>query len=301
MESGRGNAAGETGARDYHGIVSNDALQHRMIAARRIALEAARLTLRWFPGPTVGGVRANSASRGTLTQDIKGDGSPVTIADRSAETLVRERLAAEFPHDGVLGEEFGEHAGTSEFRWVVDPIDGTVSFVHGVPLYGTILGLEKDGSPVGGVIVMPALNELIWGAIGLGAWHELELDAAGQARTSTSARVSKTSRLSDATVVTTSLDYFEKAHVGELYPRLQKACAVTRGWSDCYGLVLVATGRADASVEPLMKPWDICGAVAIIEEAGGRCSDCAGHRRVTSGNAVVSNGVLHDQLLAVVR
>ncbi|MCP2732603.1 inositol monophosphatase family protein [Limnofasciculus baicalensis] len=272
-----------------------------MIAARRIALEAARLTLRWFPGPTLGANRDTSPHLETLTQETKGDGSPVTIADRSAETLVRERLAEAFPRDGVLGEEFGERAGTSEYRWVVDPIDGTVSFVHGVPLYGTILGLEKDGSPIGGVIVMPALNELVWGAIGLGSWHELELDEVGQARTSTPAKVSNTSRLSDATLVTTSLDYFEKARAIELYPRLQKSCAVTRGWSDCYGLVLVATGRADASVEPLMKPWDICGAVAIIEEAGGRCTDFAGHRRVTSGNAVVSNGALHDQLLAVVR
>ncbi len=236
-----------------------------------------------------------------LDLETKGDGSPVTIADRSAETLIRDLIAAAFRNDAILGEEFGEQSGSTGYRWVIDPIDGTVSFVHGVPLYGTILGLEKDNSPVGGVIVMPVLNELVWGAKGLGAWHETNLNAAGDAGSTSPARVSRQSRLDKATLVTTSLDYFEKVGLGTIYPRLQESCAVMRGWSDCYGLVLVATGRADAVVEPLMKSWDVCGAVAIIEEGGGRCTDFAGARRFDSGNAVVTNGLLHEDLVALLK
>ncbi len=273
----------------------------RAKAVRQLAIEASRLTLRWFPGPVARDLRAEINVTLGLETEAKGDGSPVTIADRSAEIFLRERIGSQFPQDGVLGEEFGEHTGKSGYRWVIDPVDGTVSFVHGVPLYGTILGLERDGVCIAGAVVMPVLNELVWGAKGLGAWHELELDGAGKAGISAPAMVSRQARLGEATIVTTSLDYFEKAGVGALYPVVQKSCAVTRGWSDCYGLVLVATGRADAVVEPLMKPWDICGAVAIIEEAGGKCTDFAGNRRIDSGNALVTNSLLHDDLLSVLR
>ena len=131
-------------------------LKHRLSLALEIATEAGRLTLTHF-------------CRTDLVVERKGDDSPVTIADREAETHLRRRIAAAFPHDGMLGEEMGESAGASGWRWIIDPIDGTKSFIHGVPLYGTLIGVERDGSPLVGVIHLPALEESVYAARG-GAW-----------------------------------------------------------------------------------------------------------------------------------
>lgn len=231
---------------------------------------------------------------------VKGDGSPVTAADRDAETFLRDEISVKFPGDGILGEEFGEQAGWGEasgFRWIVDPIDGTVSFVHGVPLFGTIVGVEYRGRPVAGVVAMPALDEVVWGGAGLGAWHEVGVFASPEKATVGEARVTTTARLEDATLVTTSLDYFVKAGMPSVFARIQGACAAMRGWSDCYGFVLAVTGRADAVVEPLVKPWDICGVAPIVEAAGGRWTDFDGKPSIETGHCVVSNGLVHDELL----
>jgi histidinol phosphatase-like enzyme (inositol monophosphatase family) len=276
----------------------------RATFGRTLAIEAARRTLRWFPGPVAwtnaSGLQSGATAAASLDTVAKGDGSPVTAADRDAETFLREQLASAYPDDSLLGVVFGERRGTSRFRWVIDPIDGTVSFVHGVPLYGTILGLELDGSPVAGVVVMPVLDEIVWGGAGLGAWHERGTMAGVSSRVVTPAKVSAKASLRDATIAMTSLDYCVQAGMPELYARVQKSCAVTRGWSDCYALVLAATGRIDAVVEPVMKPWDIAGIMPIIEAAGGTCTDFQGKRSISTGTSVVSNGAVHDELLRVV-
>lgn len=282
-----------------------DGVAERMSFARNIAVEAARRTLKWFPGPiawakTPGDVALGGAHPEALQTVTKGDGSPVTAADRDAEMFLRESLGESYPHDALLGEEFGEQLGSTRFRWIVDPIDGTVSFVHGVPLYGTILGLELDGSPIAGVVVLPAMDELIWGGPGLGAWHEAGIMSGGATRVQP-AKVSRISHLRDAAVAVTSLDYCVRAGMPDLLARVQKSCAVTRGWSDCYAFVLAATGRVDAVVEPVMKPWDIAGIMPIIEAAGGTCTDFKGARSITTGASVVSNGLIHDELLRVVQ
>lgn len=235
---------------------------------------------------------------------IKGDGSPVTAADRDAERFLRDEISVKFPQDAFLGEEFGEQAGrgmASDFRWIVDPIDGTVSFMHGVPLYGTIVGVEYRGRPVAGVMAMPVLDEIVWGGAGLGAWHELGVFGGRENPIVSEARVTKTARLADATVVMTSLDYFVQGGMPDLYARVRGACRVSRGWSDCYGFVLAVTGRADAVVEPVVKPWDICGVAPIVEAAGGTWTDFDGTASIETGHCVVSNGLVHDNLLAVVR
>jgi histidinol phosphatase-like enzyme (inositol monophosphatase family) len=257
-------------------------LDQRLTFAIQIAREAGALTRRLF-----------------LTQDLavahKGDGSPVTAADRGAERLLRERIAGRYPEDGILGEEEGESRGASGRTWILDPIDGTVAFVAGVPLYGTMVGLEEDGEPTLGVIVLPALDELVAAGRGLGArW--VRSDGSSYA-----ARVSATAKLADALLCATSVRLFLEAGLSEAHARLVRAVGRDRGWSDCYAFVLLATGRCDAVVEPAMQVWDCAAAAAIVAEAGGSWSDLDGRRTLRGGTFVASNGRLHEALLRVVR
>lgn len=255
----------------------------RLDAALRAARDAGDLALRAF-------------RTRTFDTDFKTDGSPVTAADRGAELLARDMLLKAFPDDGFLGEEFGEVPGRSGIRWIVDPIDGTTSFTRGVPLWGTMIGLECGGRTVLGVIDFPALGSRLYAAQGGGAWHEPEPGVPP-----VRAAVSETSRLGDALWLTTSHDYFRRAGREAEYGRLLRAVGSSRGWSDCYAVLLLATGRADAVVEPLVKPWDLAAIVPIIEEAGGRFSDFAGTPSIHSGNCLATNGQLHGDLLAVIQ
>jgi histidinol phosphatase-like enzyme (inositol monophosphatase family) len=266
------------------------ALSDRLSLALRCAREAGDLTLSYF--------RTN-----TLGTERKGDGSHVTIADREAEKLMRSLIQREFPNDSILGEEWGETApasGASDFRWVLDPIDGTASFVHGVPLYGTLIGIDRLNPESGeregviGVCRNPALGEMVYAARGTGAWY-----TQGDAKPIRT-HVSDVASAAEGTWTCTSLDYFVKGGVGPVYPRLQDAFEHTRGWSDCYGITLLATGRVEAVIEPLVKVWDICAAQPIIEEAGGKFTDWRGRRSITSGNCVMSNGKVHEAAMRVV-
>ena len=258
-----------------------DGLETRLAAAVRLAHSMGDITLKHL----------NSES---LITDTKADGTIVTEADRAAETRGREIITRQFGDDGLLGEEHGEETGSTGWRWVLDPIDGTVAFARGVPLYGVLVGLEYDQTPVGGVIHMPAMHETVWGGRGQGAWHQ-RADA-----TPTTARVSTIDRLDQAMVCTTSYDYFRDAGCGPLHERLCRACGSTRGWSDCSAHLLLATGRIDAVVEPLLSRWDISAVIAVIEAAGGRCSDFDGMDDPACTAAVVSNGHLHEQLLDLI-
>ena len=243
---------------------------------------------------TMGDVTLQYLATDGLTTDTKADGTIVTEADRAAETHGRDIIAHEFATDGLLGEEHGETPGTTGWRWVLDPIDGTVSFARGVPLYGVLVGLEYDETPVGGVIHLPAMRETVWGGRGQGAWHQ-RADTAP-----TAARVSTVDRLADAMVCTTSYDYFRDAGCAPLHDRLCRASGSTRGWSDCSAHVLLATGRIDAVVEPLLSRWDISAVIAVIEAAGGRCTDFDGMDDPACTAAIVSNGRLHEELLGLI-
>lgn len=272
-------------------------LARRLDFARALAIDAGRRTLRWFPAPLPFATPGAAHAPDPLGAERKGDGSIVTRADLDAESYMRDRLAHEFPLDAVLGEEFGARDGSSPFRWVIDPIDGTASFALGVPLFGTIIGIEDSGLPAAGAVFLPALGEIVWGSAA-GAWHAMltpsQADPGPAARP---ARVSSTPSLDRATLCSTSLDYFARAGCPALYPRLQAAVAQTRGWSDCYAFVLLATGRVDAVVEPKVGPWDVCGLIPIIEGAGGRATDFSGARSTRSGTIVASNGLVHSPLL----
>lgn len=243
------------------------------------ARQAGEVTLRYF--------RQNA-----LEVTGKTDGTPVTRADREAESHLRSLIKTRFPSHSIMGEEQGQ-SGNSSTRWILDPVDGTFSFVRGVPLYGTLIGLERDGEMVLGVLYMPALDELVYAARGLGAWH-----CVGSA-TATRARVSSVASLDEALLCTTSSDYFRKAGIAGLLPELAGRLGHNRGWSDCYAALLVATGRAEAVVEPLIHPWDVAAIKPIIEEAGGRYTDWSGEKSIHRPTALMSNGLVHDELIAM--
>lgn len=218
--------------------------------------------------------------------EIKGDGSPVTAADRDAEAEIRRLITAAFPGHGILGEEEGERAGDGEYRWIIDPIDGTLTFVQGVPLYGTLIGLEVRGEPSLGVIYMPALDEMVAAARGLGCtWNGRP------------ARVSGVNRLDQAFITVTS--EFDCRQRSSSFQQLADLTRLQRTWADCYGYVLVATGRAEIAVDPRMHIWDCAPLLPIVEEAGGRFTNWAGERTIDGGDAVATNGPLHARVLEV--
>ena len=244
--------------------------------------EAGRLTLRYF-------------QQDNFQVERKSDASPVTIADRSAEQLLRERIAAGFPGDGILGEEFGSTAGTSGFTWILDPIDGTKSFISGVPLYGTMVAVEHEGTALVGLVYIPGLDEGVYASVGQGTWH-FRGDA--QPRR---CQVSQKANLADGLFVTSQVDTFAKRGAAAVFEALQKAAYITRTWGDCYGYLLVATGRAELMVDPIMNIWDAAAIQPIIEEAGGSFTDWQGTPTIHSGEAIATNGLIHAEILAVTR
>ena len=214
--------------------------------------------------------------------ETKSDGSYVTIADRHAESFLREEIAKRFPDDGVIGEEEMESPGLSGRRWIVDPIDGTFAFVHGVPFYGVLIAVEIQGEMSVGVVNIPALGEIVSAAKGLGCFLNGE-----------PARVSTTAELKDALLLSTS---FSRAT--EL---LQARAGVSRTWGDCYGYVLVATGRADIMLDPVMNLWDCAPLLPIMEEAGGTFTDWRGVRTAYGGNSIATNGALFEEVMSLIR
>jgi histidinol-phosphatase len=211
----------------------------------------------------------------------------VTEADRAVEEAVRTRLEDERPGDGIVGEEFGETGGGAR-RWIIDPIDGTMSFLRGVPIWAFLLALEVDGEMRVGVASAPAIRRRWWAAKGDGAFANGE-----------SIRVSAVSAIEDALLCYTSGRSFDEYQLGEQFRVLSKRCWAARGFSDFWGHVLVAEGSADISLEPVMNLWDNAAIQVIVEEAGGRFTDFAGRERPDGGNAVSSNGLVHDDVLAI--
>jgi histidinol phosphatase-like enzyme (inositol monophosphatase family) len=254
----------------------------RLIAMIDVAASAGDHTLKYF--------RSDD-----LVVDAKSDASPVTIADREAEQLVRKLLAEKFPNDAVQGEEFAEQAGTSPYRWVVDPIDGTKSFVCGVPLYSTLLALEHEGKPLGGVISIPALGEMIVAATGQGSWYRCK-DADWKR-----ASVSGKSNIAEAVFVTSQVDTFDARGAAEAYKRIERSAWLTRSWGDGYGYLMVATGRADIMIDPQCNRWDVAAMLPILAEAGGRFTDWKGNPTTGGGDGVGTNGKLHATTLALLR
>ncbi|MFO0903307.1 MAG: inositol monophosphatase family protein [Pirellulales bacterium] len=254
-------------------------LQHRLERAIQVAREGGKSTLSRF-------------QKVDLAVERKADDSPVTAADRDAERLMRERLGEWFPDDAIVGEELGEKSGASGFRWILDPIDGTKSFIGGVPLYSTLVGVERDGEPLIGVIYIPALDEGVYAARGSGAFH---FQADSQP---TPARVSRRS-LADGIFVLSQVDSFAKRGARTAFDQLQSAAYVTRTWGDGYGYLLVATGRAELMVDPIMNVWDAAAILPVLIEAGGTFTDWRGRATIRGGEGIATNGVILEQVLAI--
>ncbi|MEM8930027.1 MAG: inositol monophosphatase family protein [Acidobacteriota bacterium] len=219
--------------------------------------------------------------------EAKADGTPVTRADRDAEDFLRRAIRERFPDDGVFGEEFGEEPGSSGRTWVIDPIDGTKSFVHGVPLYAVLVAVVIDGRSDIGIIHLPGLGETVHAHRGGGCWWN-----------GRRARVSQVERVEQALVVTSDFPGQEQERTPT---RLYDAARLRRTWGDAYGYALVATGRAEVMVDPEVAPWDVAAVQPIIEEAGGRFTDRDGVARYDGGSGLATNGRLHDQALDLMR
>ena len=238
--------------------------------ATEVAMRAGRLTLQWY-------------QQRSLAVSAKSDGTPVTEADYAAERLLRSEISAAFPDDTIWGEEEGVWAGRTGRSWIIDPIDGTKAFVQGVPLYATLLALVDDQGPAAGVICLPALDECVWAGRGRGAyWNGIPC------------RVSEHTTLDGAYVCTSGLSYWPDPAL----ERVRAAGARVRTWGDAYGYALVATGRAEAMVDPECFDWDVAPMPVIMAEAGGRFSDTSGSNEWRSGSAVATNRHLHEDLLA---
>lgn len=227
---------------------------------------------------------------GVVDHDDKGDGSPVTIADREAEELIREKVAQRYPDHGVLGEEYGESNSGARVRWILDPIDATRSFMRGVPLYGVLIGIEVEGESVVGVANYPPLGELVAAGKGLGCTLNGE-----------ACSVSPVDALERSVVLTTDVERILSRPEGEGWRRLQRRSAFSRTWGDCYGHMLVATGRAEAMVDPVMKSWDAGPFLTIVTEAGGRFTTREGEATIHGGSGISTNGRIHDQVLEELR
>lgn len=223
--------------------------------------------------------------RSGVAVDSKSDSSPVTIADKKAEELMRAEIMKEFPQHGIIGEEFGKHNENSDYQWILDPIDGTKSFICGTITFGTLIALTYKGSPVLGVINQPVLNEFL---IGDNSTAELN----GQ-----SVKVRNTGKISDAVLLAT--DHFG---IGEYFDQnkfdaLAKKVKLYRHWGDCYGYYLVATGFADIMVDPVMSIWDSMALIPVIRGAGGIITDYAGNDPVSGTSIVAAAPAIHSEII----
>jgi len=254
----------------------NDPMQPFVQFAERLARESGALIMRHYGG--------------RLKAERKADKSPVTLADREAEKLLRGLIEKEYPKHQVLGEEEGQSGpDNADFQWVLDPIDGTKSFMHGVPLFGTLIALLKEGQPVLGVIHMPALGQLLLGCEG----RPTTLNGAP-------VLVSETSELSEATVLYTCTVNMRRQGMEERFRELEGRAHLVRAWGDCYGHLLVATGQADVMFDPVLSLWDVAALKPCVEGAGGLLTDRDGSTAIVNGQAAIStNGLLHQEVLDI--
>ncbi len=242
--------------------------------AKTTSLKAGKSTLEYY---------------GNISQvERKADDTPVTIADRKTEEFIRSEILSKYPSHDIVGEEFKSKETASEFRWVIDPIDGTSSFVRKVPLYTVLLALQYKGTPIVGVIYAPRLDEIVYAAEGLGCYYN------GQR-----ASVSSTKTLGEAWIQVT--DYADlKRRRPDFTERLLGMAHSCRTWGDAYGYLLVATGRVDVMIDPIMAPWDIAPLHPIISEAGGVFTDLDGNENPMGNSALACNEHLHEEIMKII-
>jgi myo-inositol-1(or 4)-monophosphatase len=227
----------------------------------------------------------NSYFRTPISVDSKNDSSPVTIADKGAEEIMREEIMQEYPEHGILGEEFGSHNEGAEYQWILDPIDGTKSFICGTVTFGTLIALKKNGRPVLGVINQPILNELLIG------------DNKTAVLNNSPVRVRECGNLSDAVLLTTDHLNIKRYQNIDKFNALLEKVKLYRNWGDCYGYYLVATGFADIMIDPIMNPWDSTALIPIIYGAGGIITDYHGGDPVTGNSIIAASTGVHSKVV----
>jgi histidinol-phosphatase len=253
----------------------NPECRARYELAVEVAQQAGQLALRYFDTD--------------VTVEWKHDHSPVTVADREAEALLRKTLLGAFPKDGFLGEESGDTPGPSGFRWIIDPVDGTRSFVRGVPLWATLVGLEYKGEQIAGVAVAPALGNTYRALRGDGAYRD-----------NRRIHVSNVATLAEAHLFYSSISWFVKAGCQDAFLKLAAQTQRQRGYGDFYGFVLVAQGSGDVMFEHGCHAWDLAALQVIVEEAGGRMTTWDGKPDIHRPDVIASNGKLHDVILSFI-
>lgn len=220
--------------------------------------------------------------------ETKKDDSPVTIADREAEMSIRNNIRKHFPGHGIIGEEFGKENEDRDIVWVLDPIDGTKSFLHGIPFYTTLIGILIHNEPQVGVIHAPALDEMVSAATGLGC------DFNGQ-----KASVREIKELGDATFLTTDIQSFYEYGYSDNFTELLNRTKYHRTWGDAYGHMMVAIGRADIMVDAVLNVWDAAALFPILKEAGGCYTDLNGNETIHTGNGFSTNKFLKNEILNI--
>ncbi|MDX1993971.1 MAG: histidinol-phosphatase [bacterium] len=220
----------------------------------------------------------------------KSDDSPVTLADREAERKLRQLIEQAYPDHGIVGEEYGETAPNAALKWIIDPIDGTKSFVAGVPLYANLLALVEGDRARVGVMHFPALNETVYAAEELGCfWNGRRT------------RVSTVNQLSQATLLASDVNHFESKGKGAAWEKLIKATYIQRTWGDAYGYALVATGRAEVMLDARMQVWDCAPLQVVMEEAGGTFTDWKGNATIYGGESIATNGHLYNAVMQIIQ
>lgn len=213
--------------------------------------------------------------------ETKRDGSPVTVADRGAEAAAREWIEAKFPEDGLLGEEFPDVRPDAARRWIIDPIDGTKSFVRDVPLWGTLVAVAEGADIIAGAAFFPAVSEIVVAATGCGCWWN-----------DSRCRVSSVSDLGVATVLTSVTPFSPDTTLSKRWNMVEQRASISRTWGDCFGYLMVATGRAEVMADPVLSSWDIAAFLPIIAEAGGVITDFSGAVSAFGGSAIATNAEL---------
>ncbi|MEM7808354.1 MAG: inositol monophosphatase family protein [Planctomycetota bacterium] len=252
-------------------------LRELMNVCADAAVVAGRRSLGYF------GLKASQ-----LGVEAKGDDTPVTVADRLVEDVCRAELSRRYPSHTIKGEEREDHVGDDRFTWFIDPIDGTKSFVQGVPLYGTLVACLVDGVSRVGAIYLPALNELMVAADGEGCWHD-----------GRRSRCSKVTDIAEATITAGSIT--RAIDRSDAYRDLADRAKLNRGWGDAFGYALVATGRSEAMIDPKISPWDCAAMPPIFREAGGWCGNWDGQQDIHGPDWLACAAGLKDEVLAALQ
>jgi histidinol-phosphatase len=226
----------------------------------------------------------------TIDRELKHDGSPVTEADRSSEAIAREWIQKFFPDDGILGEEFGVHKPDARRRWIIDPIDGTKAFIRRVPFWGSLVAIVEGGEVLAGAASFPALSETLVAARGEGCWWN-----------DSRCVVSTVQDMSMATVLTTDAAFRDHSDKERGWSALSEIAGTSRTWGDCVGYLLVATGRAEVMVDPVVAPWDVAALMPVIVEAGGVFTDWDGNPTAFNGSAIATNEALAKDVRTTIR